>query len=168
MRRVGVFMACAAVILAACGGSAGTAGSAAAPAVGSVGPSGNTGSAAPRSGDVCDLIDRPAAETFFGARTLVHFQSRTACRLTAKAVDLSVSVASPKSRSDYEKERAARADAVDVAGIGEVADYSPKLSTLNFLLGDTITAIGVVGGSFDPAAVRAFIEAQARFAASVR
>ena len=98
----------------------------------------------------------------------MHFQSRTACRLTAGAVDLSVSVASPKSRSDYDKARAARTDAVDVAGIGDAADYSPKLSTLNFLKGDTITAIGVVGGALDPAAVRAFIEAQARFAASVR
>ncbi|MBM4407838.1 MAG: hypothetical protein FJ038_04370 [Chloroflexi bacterium] len=168
LKRVGILMAFAAVLLGACGGSAGTTGSASAP-VQSAGPAATSGSAPPRSADVCDLIDRPAAETFFGGRTVVHFQSKTACRVTAAAVDLSVTVAPDQSRGDYDKARAARADAVDVAGIGDVADYSPKLSTLTFLKGDTITAIGVVGGgAFDPAAVRAFVEAQARYAASVR
>jgi hypothetical protein len=171
LKRFGILLASAAVLLAACGGpaaTAGTTGTSAAPGAGGAGPSAATGSAAPRSGDVCDLLDRPAAEAFFGARIKVHFQSRTACRLTAGAVDLSVSVASPKSRADYDTERAARTDAADVTGIGEVADYSPKLSTLTFLEGDTITAIGVVGGALDPEAVRPFIEAQARYAASVR
>jgi hypothetical protein len=161
-------MAFGAMLVAACGGTPGGAGSASAPATRSAGPAATGGPAASRSADVCDLIDRPAAEAFFGARTGIHFQSKTACRLLAGAVDLSVSVASPRSRSEYDTARAARTDAVDVPGIGEVADYSSKLSALHFLEGDTITAIQVVGGAFDAAKVRAFIEAQARFAASAR
>ena len=167
MKRAWIWIAFSALLLAACGA---TPGGATTPTAGvqSAGPAATAGSAGPRSANVCDLIDRAAAETFFGAKTGVHFQSRTACRVLAGAVDLSVTVSAGKSRTDYDTARAARTDAVDVAGIGDVADYSPKLAALHFLQGDTITAIQVVGGAFDPAAVRAFLEAQARFAASTR
>lgn len=168
VKRVGIFVVFAAVLLVACGGSAGTAGSATGSPAASAPPSGGSRAPAPGGVDVCDLVDQAAVDAFFGARTGVHFQSSTACRFGAGAIDLSVSVASPKTRSDYDAERAKRTDTVDVAGIGEVADYWPKLSTLTFLTGDTIIAIGVIGGNFDPAAVRAFVEAQARHADSVR
>ena len=167
MKRVLAWIVLSAMLVTACGGTPGAASTPTA-AGQSVPPAASAGSAGPKSANVCDLIDRPAAETFFGAKTGVHFQSRTACRVLAGAVDLSVTVAPGKSRSDYDTARTARADAVDVSGIGDVADYSPKLSALHFFQGDTITAIQVVGGAFDPAAVRAFLEAQARFAASVR
>lgn len=171
--RLGIVLALCGALLAGCGGGAGS---------GSAGTGGGSASAAPQSAgaggtprpagsgraNVCDLIDRPAAATFFALPTGIHFQSRTNCRLRAGAADLSVTVSTPQVRADYDTARAARADAVDVAGIGEVADYSAKTATLTFFKGNTITSVQLIGSGFDPAAVRAFIEAQARFADGVR
>jgi hypothetical protein len=119
--------------------------------------------------DPCALLDADAIATFTGGTPSVGFSDDDECRYTvdsAAVIDpaVSINLYPSTTRSTYDNVRGTRPAPEDLDGIGDAAYYEPSLQVVQFLHGDLMVGVQLVGGDFEDAAVRDFVIDLARTA----
>ena len=114
----------------------------------------------------CRLIDPAATTAFFHVAAQARYHDTANCAFKAGAATVSVALWQAQNRTRYDQYRALRPDAQSIVGVGDVADYSAALRSVQFLKGSDVVTVRIAGPHLAPAATRSFLVAQAQYAAA--